>query len=256
MTTTVRAGRLEGKTALITGAGSGIGEAMVRLFVQEGARVAAIGRSDASVRRWQGVDGVASIQADITQLEDIERMFAEAEERFGGVDIVANVAGINDLSYPILDTTDERWDAVVGLDLKAPFQICRRAIPGMIERGGGAILNVGSYAALRGNHGPSYTAAKYGLTGLTMSLAVWHARDGIRCNLLNPGAVRTNIEEGSGGEYHAEGIKTFHGITQDLPVNWVCDPEDIAPTALFLCSDEAKHVNAAIVAVDGGMSAC
>jgi NAD(P)-dependent dehydrogenase (short-subunit alcohol dehydrogenase family) len=253
---TDRAGRLEGKIALVTGAGSGIGEAIAALFAKEGARVAAVGRGDRTLRRWDGVDGVTPVVADITRADDVERMFTEIEARIGGVDIVANVAGINDLSYPLVETTDDRWDDVIDLDLKAPFRICRRAVPGMIERGGGAILNVGSYAALRGNHGPSYTAAKAGLTGLTRSIAVDYGSRGIRCNLLNPGAVYTDIESGSGGAYHQEGIAKFHEITRGLPVRWVCEPEEIAPTALFLCSDEARHVNAAIVSVDGGMSAC
>jgi NAD(P)-dependent dehydrogenase (short-subunit alcohol dehydrogenase family) len=160
------------------------------------------------------------------------------------------------LCYPLDETSDERWDAVVNLDLKAPFQICRKAITGMVQRGSGVILNIASYAAVRGNHGPSYSAAKHGLIGLTLSIAVGYANKGIRCNAINPGAVNTGIRDHSGGEYHPEGLKTFRAITAGLPVNWHCEPEDIAPTALFLCSDEARHVNGAVVAVDGGMSAC
>jgi NAD(P)-dependent dehydrogenase (short-subunit alcohol dehydrogenase family) len=174
----------------------------------------------------------------------------------GRIDAVCNVAGINDLCYPLLDTTDERWDAVLDLDLKAPFRICRAVVPGMMQRGGGAIVNVGSYAAIRGNHGPSYTAAKAGLTGLSRSIAVAYAKHGIRCNVLDPGGVRTEIGTHSGGEYHPQGIAMFSDIVTGFPVPWICDPEDIAPTALFLCSDDARHVNGAVVAVDGGMSAC
>ena len=249
-------GRLKGKVALITGAGSGIGYAITKLFAAEGAQIAAISFHNESVKKWQNVRNVASIQADIMKLEDINRMVDETEGRFGRLDIVCNVAGINDLCYPLEETSDERWDKVVGLDLKAPFRICRKAITGMVERGSGVILNVGSYAAVRGNHGPSYTAAKAGLMGLSMSIAVAYASRGIRCNVLNPGGVDTQIERHSGGQYHQHGNQLFLDIVGKLPVKWECQPEEIAPTALFLCSDESKHVNGAVVAVDGGMSAC
>jgi NAD(P)-dependent dehydrogenase (short-subunit alcohol dehydrogenase family) len=248
--------RLQGKCALITGAGSGIGHAVTKLFLEQGASVAAIGRRQESLERWTGVPNALAIRADITRPDDIDRMIQEAEREIGPIDIVCNVAGINDLCYPLVETSDERWDSVLDLDLKAPFRICRAVIPGMVERGRGVILNVGSYAAVRGNHGPSYTAAKAGLTGLTLSIAVAYARSGVRCNVINPGGVRTEIGAHSGGEYHPQGIAMFGGIVTGFPVPWICDPEDIAPIAVFLCSDEAKHVNGAVVAVDGGMSAC
>lgn len=249
-------GRLQGKVALITGAGDGIGYAITKLFVEQGAQVAAITRRKESFEKWQDVSNVVPIQADLTKIEDIERMVDEAERHFGKLDIVCNVAGINDLGIPLHETSDERWDKVLDLDLKAPFRICRKAITGMVARGNGVILNIGSYAAERGNHGPSYTAAKSGLVGLTRSIAVFYARKGVRCNVINPGAVRTQIGSHSGGEYHTEGFQLFKDIAEKLPVDWHCDPKDVAPTALFLCSDESKHVNGAIVAVDGGMSAC
>jgi NAD(P)-dependent dehydrogenase (short-subunit alcohol dehydrogenase family) len=249
-------GRLKGKAALITGAGSGIGYAMTKLFAGQGAKVAAVALHNESLIKWENVENVVPIQADITKLEDINRMMDDAENRFGKLDILCNVAGINDLCYPLDETSDERWDQVINLDLKAPFQICRRAIKGMVERGSGVILNIGSYAAVRGNHGPSYTAAKHGLTGLTLSIAVAFASKGIRCNVINPGGVKTQIGPHSGGEYHSGGLKLFREIVEKFPVKLVCEPEDVAPTALFLCSDESKHVNGAIVAVDGGMSAC
>jgi NAD(P)-dependent dehydrogenase (short-subunit alcohol dehydrogenase family) len=249
-------GRLKGKVALITGAGSGIGHAIATLFLRESARIVAVARRKESLLEWQNVENALPIQADITRLSDLDFMVEEAERRFGRVDIVCNVAGINDLGYPLAETSDERWDSVIDLDLKAPFRICRKAIRGMVKRGSGVILNVGSYAALRGNHGPSYTAAKAGLIGMSRSIAVAYANKGVRCNVLNPGAVNTQIGLHSGGEYHPEGMKMFMDICGNLPVKWACEPEDVALTALFLCSDESKHVNGAVVAVDGGMSAC
>jgi NAD(P)-dependent dehydrogenase (short-subunit alcohol dehydrogenase family) len=249
-------GRLEGKIALITGAGSGIGYAMTKLFAKQGASIAAVSLRQQSLRQWDEVSNVLPVQADVTRIEDIDRMINVTETHFGHLDIVCNVAGINDLGYPLDATSDERWDRVLDLDLKAPFRICRRAIQGMLQRGNGVILNIGSYAALRGNHGPSYSAAKHGLVGLSLSIAVGYAKRGIRCNVINPGAVRTQIGAHSGGPYHPEGLKMFMDIAGNLPVDWVCEPEDIARAALFLCSDESKHINGAVMSVDGGMSAC
>jgi NAD(P)-dependent dehydrogenase (short-subunit alcohol dehydrogenase family) len=249
-------GRLKDKVALITGAGNGIGYAMTRLFAEQGAKVAAISLHHESLKKLEHLENVYPIQADITQLGDINRMIDEAEGRLGNLDILCNVAGINDLGFPLDETSDERWDNVINLDLKAPFQICRRVLKGMVARGKGVILNIASYAAVRGNHGASYTAAKHGLIGLTLNVAVSYASKGIRCNAINPGAVNTDIRAHSGGEYHPAGVQLFLDIVGKLPVKWLCEPEEIAPTALFLCSDESKHINGAVVPVDGGMSAC
>lgn len=249
-------GRLSRKVALITGAGSGIGAAMAGLFASEGAQVAAIALHDDSLEKWQGKPGVLPIRADITRLEEIDRMFDAAERHYGQVDIVCNVAGIHDLLYPLHETSDELWDKVVDLNLKAPFQICRRAIHGMMARGSGVILNVSSLVAYRGLHGPSYCAAKAGLIGMTLSIAVKYSSQGIRCNAINPGPVNTSITSKSGGRLHEEGWKMLEAIETALPVRWLCEPEDIAPAALFLCSDDARHINGAVLAADGGMSVC
>ncbi len=251
-----RNGRLEGKVALITGAGSGMGAATTGLFAEEGATVIAVDINGQALAQWNGVERVVPCQADITRLEDIDRMISLAEDQYGRLDILCNIAGINDLCYPLLDTSDERWDRVFDLDLKAPFRICRRAVKGMVDKGGGAIVNIGSYAAVRGNHGPSYSAAKHGIVGLSLSIAVAFAEKGIRCNVINPGGTNTNIATNSGGDYHPEGIGMLSNIVTSFPINLMCEPIEIARTALFLCSDEATHINGAVVAVDGGMSAC
>src|SRR5579872_4921550 len=250
-------GRLAEKTALITGAGSGIGHAMAKLFAQQGAIVAAVALHDTSMANLRNIENVSPIQADITSLEDIDRMIDQAERRIGRLDIVCNVAGIHDQCYPLDETTDELWDKVMALDLKAPFRICRKVIPSMAERGSGVILNVGSaYASVRGNHGASYTAAKHGIVGLTLSIAVAYASKGIRCNAVSPGSVTTHIGAHSGGHAHPQGTKLVMDLIACFPGKRECDPEDVAQTALFLCSDEAKHVNGTVVSVDGGLSAC
>jgi NAD(P)-dependent dehydrogenase (short-subunit alcohol dehydrogenase family) len=250
-------GRLSGKTALVTGAGSGVGYAVTKLFAAEGARVAAIARRDEHLAHWDGVENVTPIRADLTNPADIDRMVDEAQEHFDGLDIVANIAGIHDHHTLLEDTTDDMWHRVINTNLLAPFQISRRAIPGMVQRGSGVILNFGSLASVRGLHGPSYNAAKAGLIGLTTSIAVGYGSKGIRCNLIQSGGVKSNITATSGGEQnlHPEGHKLFQDIVAGYPLKWWCYPEDVAPAVLFLCSDDARHVNGAIVPVDGGMSA-
>lgn len=256
MSNNSKVGRLAGKAALVTGTGSGIGKAIARRFAEEGASVAAIVRRDEHFSEWQGVPNVVPFKADLTRPTDVDRMVEGVEERFGKLDIVCNVAGIHDLLCPLEDTTDEMWDRVIATDLTAPFRICRQAIKGMVRRGSGVILNYGSVASLRGLHGPSYCAAKAGLIGMTVSIAVAYGGKGVRCNIINSGGVYTEITAHSGGQVHPEGERIFRDITNKLPVNWNCNPEDLAPIALFLCSDESKHINGAIVPVDGGMSAC
>ena len=247
--------RLNGKIALITGAGNGMGLATTKLFLEEGAEVIAVDYSESALKQWENSEGVVPVLADITKAEDIERMIMKAETVFGRLDCICNIAGINDLNYPLEDTDDDRWDRVHDIDLKAPFRICRRAIPLMVKNGGGSIVNIGSYAAVRGNHGPSYTAAKAGLAGLTKSIAYGYGKNGIRCNIINPGGTKTNIGEHSGGSYHPAG-QSLSKIISNFPVNWYGEPEDIAKTCLFLCSDDSKQINGAVIAVDGGMACC
>jgi NAD(P)-dependent dehydrogenase (short-subunit alcohol dehydrogenase family) len=229
---------------------------MTKLFASEGAQVIAVVHRHNGIDQWKNVENVLPIQGDITLLEDINRIVETAEEQLGRVDILCNVAGIHDLCYPLEETSDERWDIVLNVDLKAPFRLSRRVIKGMVDRGGGAILNIGTIAASRGLHGPSYCAAKAGLIGMTLSIAAYYAKKGIRCNAINPGAVNTQIGVKTGEPYHAAGLKMVLDIIRSAPVKEECEPEDIASTALFLCSDEARHVNGAVLAVDGGLSAC
>lgn len=249
-------GKLEGKVALITGAGNGMGFATTKLFSEEGAKVVAVDINKSYLSQWDGFENITPVLADITKMRDIEKMIATAEEKYGKLDIVCNIAGINDLCYTLFDTDDERWDKVLDLDLKAPFRICREALKGMVQRGSGVILNIGSYAAVRGNHGPSYSAAKHGIVGLTMSIAVGFANKGIKCNIINPGGINTDIEKHSGGKYHEEGMGMLIDIVGKFPTGGYGDTMDIAKAALFLCSDDSRHINGAVLAVDNGMSCC
>ena len=249
------AGRLEGKRAIVTGAGNGMGLATATLFAKEGAQVVAVDMRADDLAALDGVDGIVTVAGDLTNLADIDRAVATAQERFGGLDALCNIAGINDLNYPLYDTDDARWDRVMDIDLKAPFRLIRAAMPLLLD-GGGAIVNIGSYAALRGNHGPSYTAAKAGLEGLTRSVAFEYMDKGVRCNIIHPGGTYTNIGGHSGGDYHAENQPRLSKIFQAMPQGWFGTADDIAKACLFLVSDDAAHITGAVLSVDGGSSTC
>ena len=230
---------LKDKVFIITGAASGMGKATATRFEAEGAYVIAADRNDAVMSEWAGHENVTPIAVDITDLDGIKTLVQTARDKFGRLDGVCNIAGINDLSYPLLETDDERWDTVMNIDL---------------ESGGGSIVNIGSYAALRGNHGPSYTAAKAGLQGLTKSIAFAFAKQNIRCNIIHPGACATGLT--MGGQVYHEAQAPLTALCQAMPVNWFGNPVEIANACAFLCSDEAKWINGAVISVDGGMAVC
>lgn len=248
------AGRLNGKVFLITGASSGMGLATAERFLQEGAQLVVSGRSVTRMARWREDGRVRCVLGDVTDLDTIRAMAGAAKD-LGRLDGVCNAAGLNDQSTPLLETSDELWDTVLDTDLKAPFRILREILPLLLESGGGSIVNIGSYAALRGNHGPAYTAAKAGLEGLTKSIAFRYGKAGIRCNIIHPGGTMTNIVDTSGGVIHPAQAE-LSKLVQAMPVNWFGAAEDIADACLFLCSEEARHINGAVISVDGGMCVC
>lgn len=247
--------RLEGKVALITGGANGMGYTMAETFVREGAKVYACDILPTVIEKWNNVDNVVPVVLDVTDSNAVDAVVAKIVEESGKIDILCNVAGINDLMYPLLETTNEMWDRVVNLDLKGPFFTCRAAVKEMVKNGGGSIINVSSLAQYGGNHGASYASAKHGLRGLTEHITTYYYDKGIRCNAICPGGTATDIETHSGGKYHAEGmdraVKAL-GLKAYIPYGTT---QEIADVALFLCSDEGKRINGAIIPVDGGASA-
>ena len=243
--------KLKGKVAFVTGFGSGLGRAIAVLFAQEGAAVAGTSTTEA-----KGRDTVAMIEktgnqalfraGDVSNSAQMKALIDEAVKQFGGLDIVVNSAGVR-TNGSITEITEEQWDRTIGVNLKGVFVISRLAIPEMIKRGGGVILNIGARSGMAGQAGrAAYCASKGGMITLTEAMAMDHARDKIRVNCICPGPTRTPMVDTSTPEKLAR-YKTR------VPVGRIGEPEDIAQAALYLASNEASMVTAAILPVDGGM---
>jgi NAD(P)-dependent dehydrogenase (short-subunit alcohol dehydrogenase family) len=250
--------RLEGKVAVVTGTGAGIGKAIAEVFAREGAWVVAASRRESTGRPV--VDGIVTeggkaffVECDVSAQEDVKRLFAEAKARSGGVDILVNNAGVN-FAKSFDETTAGDWDRVVNTDLRGTFLCCRECIPLMLARGGGAIVNIATVhtmACLPGA-GP-YDAAKWGMVGLTKSLAVEYASRGIRVNALSPGLIDTQIwEDIQAAAPDLEQCLDYW--RSNIPAGRVGTPEEIARVAVFMASDEASYMTGANVVVDGGMT--
>ncbi len=252
-------GRLEGKVAVITGAGSGIARAAARIFTREGAQVvvAEINPELGAAAALEAGNNAVFIPTDVRDEDSVEGTMAQAVEHFGGLHILFNCAGGSELEdSKVTDVDMAVWDTTIPLDLKGPFLCCRYGIPRIIASGGGAVVNVSSVVALRGNHPAHvYSSAKGGLISLTRSLAGAYAMDGVRANVICPGLVKTDriksryVAKKPSAEREGT-ITTF----ENYPFG-VGEPEDIANIALFLASDESRMVNGAVIPAEGGISA-
>ncbi len=250
-------GRLTGKVALITGAGSGIGRAAARRFAAEGARVVvadaveAAGRAAVDEIRASG--GVAEfIRADVANAADVEGMIGTAEQRFGALHVLFNNAGIfPDEDGSVVDTDEAVFERVIAVNLKGVFFGCKYGIPALLRAGGGSIVNTASFVAVMGSATAqsAYTASKGGVLALTREIAVEFARRGIRANALCPGPVNTPLLQSLLANPAARARRLVH-----LPMGRLAEAEEIANAALFLASDESSYVNGATFLVDGGAS--
>jgi meso-butanediol dehydrogenase / (S,S)-butanediol dehydrogenase / diacetyl reductase len=243
--------KLWSKVALVTGFGSGLGRAIAVLFAKEGAAI--IGTSTTESK---GLETVTMIEkengkgffhsGDVSQSAQMKSLVEEGVKRFGGIDIVVNSAGVR-TNGSITEITEEQWDRTLDVNLKGVFVVSRLAIPEMIKRGGGVIINIGARSGMAGQAGrAAYCASKGGMITLTEAMAMDYAAFKIRVNCICPGPTRTPMVDTSTPE-RLEYYKTR------VPVGRIGEPEDIARAALYLASDEGSMVTAAILPVDGGM---
>jgi NAD(P)-dependent dehydrogenase (short-subunit alcohol dehydrogenase family) len=248
-------GRLDGKVVVITGAGGGMGREAALLFSEEGAQVcvADVDAAAADQTASEARDAIA-VQVDVADAPSVEAMFAATVERYGGIDVLYNNAGISPADdASILETEPEAWDRVQDVNTKGVYLCCRHGIPHLLERGGGSVINVASFVALLGaaTSQISYTASKGAVLSLSRELAVQFARQGIRVNALCPGPVETPLLLRIFGDDPA----AYERRRVHLPMGRLAKPREIVNAALFLASDESSYVNGATFVVDGGLTA-
>ena len=245
--------RLQDKIAIVTGGSRGIGRAIVERFLAEGARVATTSQREPPTP-FHADERLLWLRADVSNAQDVERLFAAAADRFGGIDILVNNAGLQ-LERTIEQTSEAEWDRVMAVNLKSVFLCSRAAIPALRRRGGGAIVNIGSYDGFVADPNlAAYCASKGGVHALTRAIAVDHGKDGIRCNAICPGWIETDMLEA----YYwslPDPAEARRKISAVHPAGRTGKPADIAALALWLASDEAAFVTGQLVTADGGLTA-
>ena len=250
--------RLDGKVALITGAGNGMGRVASVLFAQEGARIVVADWSEAggaeTVAAVEAAGGEAAfVKVDVAKAEQVEAMIAVAMDRFGSLDVLYNNAGI----FPaddggVTETPEPTWDRVMEVNLKGVWLGCKYGVPAMLASGGGSIVNVASFVALMGAATAqiAYTASKGGVLAMTREIAVEYGRQGIRANSLCPGPIATPMLEELMSDPDRRARRLVH-----IPMGRLGQAEELAKAALFLASDESSFMTGAQLVVDGGITA-
>jgi NAD(P)-dependent dehydrogenase (short-subunit alcohol dehydrogenase family) len=247
-------GRLHGKVAIVTGAGSGIGRATAKLFAAEGARVVVADLDNADETAAAIGDAAHDMVADAGDEDNVRRLVGTAQEQFGGLDIFFANAGISGGLKGIFEQTPEDWHEILRVNLIGPWLAVKHAAPAIRERGGGSIICTASVAGLRaGAGGPAYSASKAGVISLVETAAVQLVGSNVRVNAICPGLIETGM---TAPIYQfARDKGRADSIGQLNPLQRGGEPDEIARAALFLASDESSYVNGHAMVVDGGLSA-
>jgi NAD(P)-dependent dehydrogenase (short-subunit alcohol dehydrogenase family) len=246
------AGELEGKIALVTGAGAGIGEACALRLAQGGAKVAVVDIDLEAAERVAGMIGgeAIAIRGDVSDPAAAEEMVAETVRRLGGLQIAVNNAGVGGDRVPTGDHSDESWRRVMSVNLDGVFYCTRAEIRAMRSSGGGSIVNMASILGSVGfPDSVGYVAAKHGVVGLTKTAALDHAADGIRVNAVGPGFIATPLLKANMGAEEQAAVGALH------PLGRLGEPAEVAELVAWLASDAASFVTGSYHAIDGGYAA-
>ena len=246
--------RLDGKVCVITGAGGGMGADGAHLFTEEGAHVCVADVDLGAAEKVAGEVGGLAVQVNVAEEDSVRAMYAAAKERFGGIDVLYNNAGISPADDDsILDTDLDAWERVQAVNTRGVYLCCKHGIPHLLERGGGSVINVASFVALVGaaTSQISYTASKGAVLSMSRELGVQFARQGVRVNALCPGPVETPLLLRIWSETPGAAERRLVHV----PMGRMAKPREIVNAALFLASDESSYVNASTFLVDGGLTA-
>ena len=242
--------RLEGKVAIVTGGTRGIGRAIVRRFIEEGARVVTSARS--APAEEPGDDSPDFVRGDVGRAADVRAIFEHTLRRFGRLDVLVNNAAVQ-IEKDIEHTSEAEWDALLAVNLKGVFLCCREALAPMRAAGGGSIINVGSYDGFVADPGlAAYCASKGGVHALSRAIAVDHGKEGIRCNVICPGWIRTEMMD---AYLRSQTPEAEDAIVGQHLLGRLGRPEDIANLALWLASDESAFATGQLYVHDGGLTA-
>jgi 2-hydroxycyclohexanecarboxyl-CoA dehydrogenase len=243
-------GKLNGKVAIVTGAGQGIGRGIAEKLAAEGATVVVTDVNEVTAKETAQEIGGVGVPADVTSRESVEAMVAQVHRQFGRIDVLVNNAGW-DKASPFVDSDPADWDRVIAINLYGVLHTCHAVLPIMAEQGSGSVVNLASDAGRVGSSGEAvYSAAKGGVIAFTKAIARESARHGINANAVCPGPTDTALFASMGGD----NPKLREALTKAIPFRRLAQPSDLANVVAFLASDEASYVTGQTVSVSGGLT--